>query len=443
MNKKEYLNKLKLELKKRSVTNISDIIADYDELIEIKIREGKSEIEAINELGSIEELANAYGEKSKIPGEKNIYKFILLQVFNVLFGFAIVFSLIAVALSFVAVIFAFVITGIFGVVQLVQGDFSTLPTIFLALTIVVTTFFGIGIMIMLIKILYIGIYNYVIININTIKENKLTYKRLRIKKIIVIATAASFVLMVVFGTISAITGYGEYKTTAVEVIDNFSYNSINDEYNIQDNMKVLEVEGVNVEIRSGYGTGNSVIANSKVSIEETSEKTVIKANDSSNKHTDLIDKYVFSPTIIVTINNDLEELIVDGVNVEIDNVLAVNNTINGINTEVDVIKNQDVKELIVNSTNTDINLERTNVENVNVKGKNIDSSFDRSIIGNITADGINSSIELDRAEVSVVDITKNTTVELSLERSIINELLGKSITTNIDKDLNSEIRALK
>ncbi len=63
MNKNIFLKQLESELKERSVENIEDIMSDYEDYIFQKIKEGKSEEEVLSDLGSLQDLADSYGEK--------------------------------------------------------------------------------------------------------------------------------------------------------------------------------------------------------------------------------------------------------------------------------------------------------------------------------------------------------------------------------------------
>ena len=57
MNKKEFLNDLKKRLAVLDEQELKDIINEYDGIITEKVKDGKSEIEAVQEFGSIEELS--------------------------------------------------------------------------------------------------------------------------------------------------------------------------------------------------------------------------------------------------------------------------------------------------------------------------------------------------------------------------------------------------
>ena len=79
MNKKEFITELKNKLSILETTEIDDIISEYETHISNKIKEGKSEKEAIKSFGEIDELAkeilSAYKIKSDYKEEDSISKF--------------------------------------------------------------------------------------------------------------------------------------------------------------------------------------------------------------------------------------------------------------------------------------------------------------------------------------------------------------------------------
>ncbi len=56
MNKKEFLDTLKVELKKQSIVNIDNMIQFYDEMICDRMEDGMSEEEAVASMDSVEEI---------------------------------------------------------------------------------------------------------------------------------------------------------------------------------------------------------------------------------------------------------------------------------------------------------------------------------------------------------------------------------------------------
>ena len=57
MNKNEFLNELRKRLKLLDNGEIDDIISEYSVTIDEKIKNGKTEIEAVKDFGDIDELA--------------------------------------------------------------------------------------------------------------------------------------------------------------------------------------------------------------------------------------------------------------------------------------------------------------------------------------------------------------------------------------------------
>lgn len=56
MNKNEFLNELKVRLKILDDTEIEDIVNEYSQIIDEKVKNGKTEIEAVNDFGNVDEL---------------------------------------------------------------------------------------------------------------------------------------------------------------------------------------------------------------------------------------------------------------------------------------------------------------------------------------------------------------------------------------------------
>lgn len=72
MNKKEFISELKSKLSILKKEEVNDIVNEYSEHIEEKIRSGKSEKEAIEEFGDIDELVSGILDAYKI--DKEYYK---------------------------------------------------------------------------------------------------------------------------------------------------------------------------------------------------------------------------------------------------------------------------------------------------------------------------------------------------------------------------------
>ena len=65
MTKENFLEQLRKELKLKNVSDIDEIIADYEEHFEFKVEEGKTEEEIVKKLASPEIIAREYAEPPK------------------------------------------------------------------------------------------------------------------------------------------------------------------------------------------------------------------------------------------------------------------------------------------------------------------------------------------------------------------------------------------
>jgi len=125
MNKSEFMKELKRELKKRNVSDIPEILADYEEHFTAAIDE-KTEQEIIEELGSVSQIADEYAANRQTAdvnannGQVIIYKnaprphvglFVLLIVFDVIFGIAIASVIFSLAVAFIAVMASCIVGG--------------------------------------------------------------------------------------------------------------------------------------------------------------------------------------------------------------------------------------------------------------------------------------------------------------------------------------------
>lgn len=71
MNKKEYLAKLRMYLQGLPISEIEDIISDYEEHFNVGISKGKSEEEIAKELGDPKEVAQSYLNNSEVSLQTN------------------------------------------------------------------------------------------------------------------------------------------------------------------------------------------------------------------------------------------------------------------------------------------------------------------------------------------------------------------------------------
>lgn len=128
MTKAEFLNALRIELEKHQVSNISEIISDYEEHFAHGLSAGKSELDIVAKLGEPDTIAKAHQTENLIQkiqspngkfelglAVKIILRLIVLAPFNFLVLFipgAIIFALLtagwSVSLAFGAVSLAMV-----------------------------------------------------------------------------------------------------------------------------------------------------------------------------------------------------------------------------------------------------------------------------------------------------------------------------------------------
>jgi len=66
MNQQDYLRSLKAELEKRNITNISEILLDYQEHFTHALGGGKTEEEIVSKLGQPDQIAKAYETEALI-----------------------------------------------------------------------------------------------------------------------------------------------------------------------------------------------------------------------------------------------------------------------------------------------------------------------------------------------------------------------------------------
>ena len=71
MNKEEFLNKLERELSILNDKERQDIIGEYKDTIEEKVKHGQTEEEAVKDFGHLDELVSGILEASKINPKYN------------------------------------------------------------------------------------------------------------------------------------------------------------------------------------------------------------------------------------------------------------------------------------------------------------------------------------------------------------------------------------
>ena len=69
MNKKKFLNQLEQKLKVLSKEEIQDILNEYEDIIDEKVKHGKTEEEAVLEFGDISSLSKEILKSYKIDPE--------------------------------------------------------------------------------------------------------------------------------------------------------------------------------------------------------------------------------------------------------------------------------------------------------------------------------------------------------------------------------------
>ncbi len=438
MNKREYIRQLRRELKNRKVNSIGDIITDYEDLIEIKIREGLTEEEAVESLGPVEDLANAYGEKQKVTGDSNILIFAVLQVFNIMFGLgvlAVVFSVAFVAaVMFVCALVVIAIT----IVNLITGGLTGLIVIMFALGIISAMLFIMAFSYIVAKTTIILVYDYIILNVNLIKTKKVPYKRLLFKKYLIIFTVVSFIVSSAFSIFGGVVSV--YKGTSYinEVMIKLSYvdERKETEYEISDDITAIDVDGMNVIFEKG--SENKVVTNHKVDYFEDDGKLYITDTDQSvlkNFGLTFLDE---PKTIRVITNIELEEVTVNSVNFEFTDIKTNYLEANAVNVNV-VSEELEDASIIIDSTNTSLTVEESVIRKISINSVNADVEIDESEVRDIEIDSTNTELLLID---SVVEFLKfdGFNSELILERSVINKFDNNTNVKDLDADSNSEIK---
>lgn len=432
MNKKEYLRILKQELKDRNIKNIDDIIEDYDDLIYQKMQAGKSEEEAVKDLGPVVALANSYGKSQVVYSEKDAMKFILLQIFNLIVGFAIIFSAIAIMLSFIVVNISLIIFIVVMSFHLLTGAFTTLSTIFIALSFIAGSIFVMSIIGALLKVLYLLIHNYILYNINTLRTKKFLYKKIRVKKFVLITSAVSFVLAIALGSISVASSDGGWTNNTLGILNKVSYSSYddiileeNEEIEFDEEIDSIKIDGFNVLVK--HGSENKVKFNYEIDYEIDDNELIIK-NNIKDKFLDFdfITTKSEYPTLVVTTKNDIINLEVEAIDVEINNIGASEYKIDAINAEFD-------EENIYDKIGINISIDSIDF---NGEFKNFD-------IEDLEIDAIDLEINFVDSNIEKLDLEECISVAIDLENTNIKYLYETEFIHDIDMDSKSNIRNRK
>lgn len=124
MNKKEYLELLKISLQHLSLDELNDILSDYEEHFEIGISKGKSEEEISEELGHPKEVASNYKTAFRSSFDNNSFNvsinddtrkaliILLLVFFNLVIILGPFIGVVGLFLGLYGASIAFVVGGI-------------------------------------------------------------------------------------------------------------------------------------------------------------------------------------------------------------------------------------------------------------------------------------------------------------------------------------------
>lgn len=122
MTKKEFIDTLNIELQKRKVKDIKEILNDYATHIDDAITSGISESQSVVSLGNIESIANDYGTYQKLHKNKRMYNIITSS-----YALPVLILIYATSILFMVSTFVSWSLGIYYIFQL--STFSFLPTI--------------------------------------------------------------------------------------------------------------------------------------------------------------------------------------------------------------------------------------------------------------------------------------------------------------------------
>lgn len=141
MNRKEYLDKLRICLQGLPMDEIEDILSDYKEHFEIGISKGKSEEEISKELGDPREVANNYRTTYKPNYNRNSYSTndsndntrkllitLMLIFFNLVVAFVPFMTVVALLVAAYGVAISFIIGGFVILFGFPITIFTPIPT---------------------------------------------------------------------------------------------------------------------------------------------------------------------------------------------------------------------------------------------------------------------------------------------------------------------------
>lgn len=119
MNKKDFFKELKKELEIRNVSEIEDILSDFEEHFEYKLEEGKTEEEITRKIGNPLDIANDYanhssdkeGSKESKGSKINLIPLLILDIFVIpmyIALFAVVLTLGIASITFLTLGFSLI-----------------------------------------------------------------------------------------------------------------------------------------------------------------------------------------------------------------------------------------------------------------------------------------------------------------------------------------------
>ncbi len=469
MKKNDYLSQLRVELKKRNVKNVEAIIEDYDDLFYQKVNDGKNELDIIKELGSPSYVASLYGDSQPQQGSSDILKFILLQIFNLIIGIPILSVIISFIIGFVVIIVTSIATFAVTIYGVLVNTFTVWEASAVVITIALFTIFCISLSIILLKLCYMLIYNYILYNINLLKKNKLYYGRIRASKALLITTSVSLLLAIVATSVTAAlfrssNNYVDFS----DLVYKMSITSVNVESELSvvnefdDSIKNIEINGVpNVEIV--HGDENKIESNYAIDYRFFDDTLIIDDSINGRMTFGFFDE---GQNIVITTTNEIETLSADAINIEITDVNAEEYMINAINVDIDEEDSDNIKFIDVTSTNLDLNVaasKLTNnelkvkidtincdalIENYNLKVYTVDAHVIDTELNNVVSEKIyidapTGTFEISDSKLDKFDVKSLAVGYLELENSTIDKLVYDKYKLVIDSDEKSKYKEFK
>ncbi len=436
MDRKQYFDELRRELNKGNVSNIEEIINDYEDLLQAKLDDGFIESEVLEQWESPQEVAKQYFEDGTTPNQprenkqaaktENIIYFIILQVLNVSFIPALLGILIAI-LSFLLIIpltllFSVVVIYIFGVkidyfdralfVDKLE-NVSTIGYIGIAILCIIFLVLTIKVTYKYIVFAYRLIHNYITYNVNLIAENKRQYLKIQKKRFEVLSFIGAIVVL--YGIIIAVTLFIGIDERIMISFDDDSNQAV---YNLTGKIENIEVNG-NANVTITYGDENSITYNGDQAVLDykiINNTLVVDVDD--NWYWRFFDWELSAGDLVIVVKNDLDSVEISGLVVEVYDNSANEIIIDGvdvyIDSESDELESVDINSLsadvyVANAVDlntididgVDITLESNNaiIDDINVDGVDVDSLFVDSTIENYDVNAVDIETELDDSTI--------------------------------------------